>query len=324
MLQDCDLLLNVVLEDTTAIINKMYVGAVPGRSDSKAIDFVTAGEEFETLEFGNTSSVYIYNKEKAVNFKWLENDSDELPIDHKISTEGGNGELGTSGLAAGNRRIAIYDLGVGDKIKLRFSGGNVTYEGHETNGDVVSINGRRLTPQDTLQTGDIITVDKLNYLYNYVVLKLDSKVSVSGIYINAEENEKVWMPTIVDKGNNTVLITAGQSSIGNKVTTCYTTDGSEPTRTNGTSGPYDEFDVQLLKGGIVTIKAVSFTEGGVYSRVAELTIFADNLIGDGNSGSTGTRRATGTYDMQGNKVEAVRNGRLYIRDGKVVFFGVEK
>ena len=127
-----------------------------------------------------------------------------------------------------------------------------------------------------------------------------------------------------DKGNNTVLITAGQSSLGNKVTTCYTTDGSEPTRTNGTSGPYDEFDVQLLKGGIVTIKAVSFTEGGVYSRVAELTIFADDLIGGGNAGSAGTRRATGTYDMQGNKVEAVRNGKLYIRDGKVVFFGIEK
>ena len=61
-----------------------------------------------------------------MNFKWLENESNELPIDHKISTEGGNGVLSTSGLTAGNRRIAIYDLGVRDKIKLRFSGGSVT------------------------------------------------------------------------------------------------------------------------------------------------------------------------------------------------------
>ena len=236
-----------------------------------------------------------------------------------MSTESGEGAVTVSGLAAGNRRVAIHNLGAGDKIKLRFSGGGVTYEGHETNGNIISVDGKRLVPGDSLRTGDVIMVDKVNYLYNYVVLKLDSKASINGIYINAEETDKVSMPTLVDKGSNTVQITAGQSTMGNPVITCYTTDGSEPTRTNGTSGPYEEFDVQLLQGGIVTIKAVSYTEGGVYSKMAELTIFADDLIG-GNSRKSNTRVAAGTYDMQGNKVQSVRHGKLYIKDGKVVFF----
>lgn len=321
MQKDGDLLLNIMLSDSTVIINKMYVGEVPGRSASKAIDFITAGEEFETLEFGTQNNVYIRDKDASRLFRWLTNDSKELPIDYKLSTESGEGAITTSGLTAGNRRVAIHNLGAGDKIKLRFSGGGVTFEGHESNGNIVSVDGKRLVPGDSLRTGDVITVDKVNYLYNYVVLKLDSKVSVSGIYINAEEVEKVWMPTIVDKGSNTIQITAGQSSLGNQVTTCYTTDGSEPTRINGTSGPYDEFDVQLLGGGLVTIKAVSYTDGGVYSKVAELTIYADELLG--GSGKSNTRSMTGTYDMQGNKVEMMQPGRLYIRDGKVVFFGLQ-
>lgn len=317
--EDGSLLLKVVPKDSAVVINKIYIGSTPGRSHSEAIDFVTAGEEFEALEFGKTSSVYINEKEKAQAFKRVTNDSQELPIDNKLSTESGNGIISTNGIAASNRRIAIHELGKGDLIKVRFPSGGVTYEGHETNGNIVSVNGRRLTPGDSLRTGDVIRVDKVNDLYNYIVLKLNSKANVTGIYINSEETEKVSMPVIVDKGKNTVQITAGQSSIGNKVTTCYTVDGSEPTRTNGTSGPYEEFDVQLLKGGIVTIKAMSYTDRGLYSRVAELTIFADDLIG-GGSGSSNTRGATGTYDMQGNKVQSTRRGKLYIKDGKVVFF----
>jgi hypothetical protein len=56
--------------------------------------------------------------------------------------------------------------------------------------------------------------------------------------------------------------------------------------------------------------------------VAELTIFADELLG--SSGKSNTRGMTGTYDMQGNKVEMMQPGRLYIRDGKVVFFSTER
>ena len=209
-------------------------------------------------------------------------------------------------------------MAVGDQIKVRFFGGSLTYEGHEKNGDAVSVNGKILMPGDTLKTGDVITVEKVNYLYNYVVLKLDSKASVSGIFINDDEEEKVMMPTIVDKGSNTILITAGKSTTGHQVSTCYTTDGSEPSKLNGTSGPYDEIELHLLGGGMVTIKAVSYTDGGVYSKVASLTIYADDIVGSGKAGS---RSVTGIYDMQGNKVSAVRRGGLYIRDGKKVFFG---
>lgn len=319
MQHDGDLLLDIILKDSAVTVNRIYVGSVAKASEPVAFDFVSAAEEFETIETGCPSNVYYYNKEKAQVFRWLTNDSDNLPLYRKVSSEGGNGTLTTNGLTASNRRLAIHQLAKGDEIKVRFSGGAVTFEGHEQNGNVISVNGKRLAPQDTLRSGDVIKVEQVDYLYNYTILKLDSKVSVSGIFINTAEKEKVSMPTIVDKGNNIFVITAGVSSTGSPVTTCYTTDGSEPTRTNGTSGPYDEFDVELLGGGLITVKAVSYTDDGLYSKVAELIIYADDRIG--RSGKSNTRRVSGTYDMQGNKVESMQPGRLYIRDGKVVFFG---
>ena len=321
MKQDGDLLLTIELNDASTSISKMYIAAAPDRTQPTAIDFVTAAEEYEELELGRSTGVWYYGKTSKQQFCRFTNMTTSLDINGKISTEGGNGTLTNKGMVSGNRRIAIHNLAKGDSIIVRFSDGALTYEGHESKGDRIVVGDRQLAPQDTLQSGDVLVVSQVDYLNNYIVLKLDGKASISGIFINSAEIEKVSMPTIVDKGNNTVLISAGQSSIGNSVTTCYTTDGSEPSRTNGTSGPYDEFDVEMLSGGLITVKAVSYTDNGVYSKVAELTIFADDRIG--RSGKSSTRSAIGTYDMQGNKVDAVRVGKLYIRDGKVVFFGIE-
>lgn len=318
--KDGSLLLTIELTEASASINKMYVAAVPSKSKAAAIDFATASEEYETLAPGNATGVFYNGKTTAQTFYRLTNETRELPIDGKISTEGGAGEIINSGIKAGNRRIAIHALGKGDEIRIRFYGGNVTYEGHETKGDIVRVNGKRLAPGDTLRSGDVLKVEYIDYLNNYVVLKLDSKVSISGIFINRDEVEKIWMPTIVDQGSNTVLITAGRSSMDNPVSTSYTIDGSEPTERNGTSGPYEEFDVQLLGGNIVTIKAVSYNNRGMYSKVASLVIYASEMTDIPGITVDGNGQRQDVYDLYGRKVESLRRGQIYIVNGKKIFF----
>ncbi|MBQ9261615.1 MAG: chitobiase/beta-hexosaminidase C-terminal domain-containing protein, partial [Prevotella sp.] len=317
--QNCDILLNAELTETAVSIAKMYIGPAPSASEPAAIDFVSAFEGEEELDIENAASVWYYEKTSGVTFRRLANWSDALPIDGKISTEGGYGTLDNSGFMNSRRNIAIHNLAQGDTIKVRFSGGDIVYYGHETKGDIISVNGRILEPGDTLHTGDVIKVEKVDYLNNYVVLRFDAKVAISGIFINQDEVERVLMPTITDKGNNTFLITAGVSTTGKQVTTCYTTDGTEPTRMNGISGPYDSFEVQLLRGNNLVIKAVSYTDDGQMSRVATLDFFAYDMtaIEGITTDKEGTRAI---FDVHGRRITTMAPGHVYIINGKKVFF----
>ena len=242
-----------------------------------------------------------------------------MPIDGKVSTESGSGEITIDGIKASNRHIAIHNLAVGDEILVRFYGGALTYDGHESKGNRVKVNGKTLAAQDTLTSGDVIVVEKVDYLNNYVVLKLDSKCSISGIFINREEIEKVWAPTIVESGKNTVLITAGRSSMDYQVTTYYTTDGTDPSDRNGIGGPYESYDVELLDGSLVPVKAISYSSSGKVSKIATYNIFADTrteIVGV----PVETSKPQVIYDLQGRKVETPLEGRIYIIEGKKVLY----
>ena len=316
---DGDVLLKLDLSENSANISKMYIAAAPTASAAKALDFATAAEEYEDMETGNSTSVWFNGKTSAQTFKRLINDSDELPIDGKVSTESGSGEITIDGIKASNRHIAIHNLAVGDEILVRFYGGALTYDGHESKGNRVKVNGKTLAAQDTLTSGDVIVVEKVDYLNNYVVLKLDSKCSISGIFINREEIEKVWAPTIVESGKNTVLITAGRSSMDYQVTTYYTTDGTDPSDRNGIGGPYESYDVELLDGSLVPVKAISYSSSGKVSKIATYNIFADTrteIVGV----PVETSKPQVIYDLQGRKVETPLEGRIYIIEGKKVLY----
>lgn len=312
---DGNILLNLNLTEESTSISKMYIAAAPTAAAPAAIDFATASENYEEVETGGSTSVYVYGKSSAQTFKRLVNSSDELPIDGMISTEAGSGEITADGIKAANRHIAIHNLAAGDKITISFFGGALTYGGHETYGNRVSVDGKTLAAQSALKSGDVMVVEKVDYLNNYVVLKLDSKCCISGIFINRDEDEKVWAPTIIENGKNTVLITAGRSSLGYQVTTYYTTDGTDPSDRNGTGGPYDSYDVELLDGSLVPVKAISYSASGKASGITTFNIFADTrteIIGvpveDG--------KEQVIYDLQGRKVESPMEGRIYIIDGK--------
>lgn len=316
---DGDVLLNLELTEANTSINKMYIAAAPTTSAAKALDFASAAEEYEDLEVGSTTGVWFNGKSSAQTFKRLANGSDELPIDGKISTENGSGEITIDGITAANRHIAIHNLAIGDQILVRFYGGSLTFDGHETKGNRVSVNGKVLTAQDALSTGDVIVIDKVDYLNNYVVLKLDSKCSISGIFINRDETEKVWAPTIVESGKNTVVITAGRSSMENEVTTYYTIDGTTPSELNGIGGPYPTYDVELLDGALVEVKAISYSSTGQYSKVTTLVMFADTrteIIGV----PVEEGQVSDIYDLWGRRVETPRPGQIYIINGKKVLY----
>jgi len=314
--KDCDLLLRLCLAEASVNISKLIITSPIEASTPSAFDFITASEGYETLEKGGTASVYRSGKSGVQAFEKIINESDDLPVKGKLSIESGSGEITADGLKAGGRHLAIHNLAVGDTIRIRYFGGVLSYANFATKGDEASVNGRTLSTGDILQPEDVIVIDKVDYLNNYIVLKLDSKCLVSGIFINQKEKEKVLMPTIVESSTkNTLIITAGRSTTGGKVTTCYTTDGSDPTLDNGTSGPYESFDIELLYGGLVVVKAVSYSETGVMSQVASIVIYASDLtsifgvpVTDG--------KTPDIYDLKGRKVTSLQSGKIYIMNGK--------
>lgn len=315
--KDGDVLLNLELTDVAVSISKMYVAPAPKRSKAAAIDFATAGEEEEELLLDAGAAVWYGEKEAAVVFRRMANESGDMPVYGKVSTEGGNGALRTQGFKLDRRNIAIHNLAVGDTIKVRFSQGGIVYNGYAGKGDRVSVGGKLLEAGDSIRSGDVLKVESVDYLHNYVVLLYDARAIISGIFINTPEVEKILMPTITTKTNNTFVITGGISTTGNAVTTCYTVDGSEPTIFNGTSGPYESVEVQYIRAQQMTIKAFSYSETGAQSRV--VTVLYDGVDLTPIEGVQMDEPETQTgiiYDLMGRRVQNPQPGRLYIVDGK--------
>ncbi|MBQ3826979.1 MAG: hypothetical protein II812_02360, partial [Prevotella sp.] len=321
--QDGDVLLNLSLTEDAISIAKMYVASAPGKSKAAAIDFATAAEEEEDLDQGGAAGVWCHEREAMIKFLRFTNQSDELPINNKVSSENGYGANTTSGFTSGNRNIAIHNLAKGDTIKVRFAGGAMMYYGHKSYGNRVSVNGKLLQPGDTIHSGDVLKVEQVDYLNNYVVLRVGSKAAISGIFINTLETEKVLMPTITPKSSNTFLITSGVSTVGNEVGTIYTLNGTDPSMVNGTGGPYESFEIQVVHGEEMTIKAMSYSSSGMVSRITTLYYNGSDLtpIESVKVDENGlTEGETIMYDLQGRRVENPRPGNIYIINGKKVVY----
>ena len=322
VVRDGDVLLNVLLADESMKISRMYIAAKPSLSAPATIQFSEAAEEYEALEYGNVVNVYYKGKSSAQEFCRVTNNQGSLPISGKLSVEAAAGEIVTNGLRTNGSRIAVHNVARGDVIMVHYQTGAVTYAGHDEKGCRVRIGDHVLEAGDTIHSGDIVVVNQVDYLNNYVVLRLDSKAIVSGLFINSEGVESISIPTIVDKGKNTIQITGGKSSTGMNVTTIYTTDGTEPTEKNGTSadGCYETFEVKLLQGGMVTIKAVTVSETGITSPVATLIVNADHLVYGPSFLMDENGNMYDVYNAWGQKVNALRRGQLYIVNGKKIVY----
>ena len=260
---DGNLILHLKLTTAAVSIAKMVLTRTAEPSAPKVLDFATTQEEGETLEEGKPVTIYYNGQDTSTRFFRMTNDSESLPAEGKISTPSGKAGLTTGGMKIDRNRFAIHDLAIGDTIKIRFSGGELAFDGHATKGDKINVKstGVAIEPGTTLESGVTIIVDKVDYLNNYLVFLLDKTCVISGIFINNKEVEKIIAPSIRDRENGKLVqITPGRSTMDREVFTCYTTDGTDPSMVNGISGLMSEVFESKENRNVLSIQMHIYTQ----------------------------------------------------------------
>ncbi|MBR5698878.1 MAG: chitobiase/beta-hexosaminidase C-terminal domain-containing protein [Prevotella sp.] len=146
-------------------------------------------------------------------------------------------------------------------------------------------------------------------------------VSFDFTYIAPEIPEELTAPVITKKEGvkNTVTISVGKTSRETETaTTYYTTNGSEPSATNGTAITADT-DVELLED--CTVKAVTISTSGMQSEVVSYDFTYEVESGIKMPTSLKGRDIQAIYDLQGRKIDnrkSVNRKSLYIVNGKKV------
>ena len=141
-------------------------------------------------------------------------------------------------------------------------------------------------------------------------------VSYDFTYIAPEVPEELTAPAITKKEGvrNTITISVGKTSRDTETaTTYYTTDGSEPSATNGTAITADT-DVELSAD--CTVKAITISTSGMQSEVVTYDFTFEQESGINMSTLNPSRKNQTIYDLQGRKVTAAKRGALYITNGK--------
>ena len=141
-------------------------------------------------------------------------------------------------------------------------------------------------------------------------------VSYDFTYIAPEVPEELTAPAITKKEGvrNTITISVGKTSRDTETaTTYYTTDGSQPSATNGTAITADT-DVELSAD--CTVKAITISTSGKQSEVATYDFTFEQESGINMSTLNPSRENQTIYDLQGRKVTTVKRGALYITNGK--------
>ena len=141
-------------------------------------------------------------------------------------------------------------------------------------------------------------------------------VSYDFTYIAPEVPEELTAPAITKKEGvrNTITISVGKTSRDTETaTTYYTTDGSEPSATNGTAITADT-DVELSAD--CTVKAITISTSGKQSEVVTYDFTFEQESGINMSTLNPSRENQAIYDLQGRKVTTVKRGGLYITNGK--------
>ena len=171
-----------------------------------------------------------------------------------------------------DRNFSILSLKKGDKVTITISKAAETLKFSDTS---KALEITSATDNTASKLAEGATAKSGTAYYITADGNLDF-VTTGGVYIESVKIEEaaesdtaptiaetVSKPTITDNGDNTVSITAGVSDADKKVTTYYTTDGTEPTAES------TEYKEALALTADCTVKAVSISEQGTRSEVAE-------------------------------------------------------
>ena len=267
---------------------------VAAKSEPSVWDFVGMLTKGDALQFDSeqpltinlresstTDDVTTWSEKKRSDFEGIANFDGKLAVRKGASgvTERTYNNITTYRFT---QPFVIRHVGQGDEIVIRYIGGgsllNVT-PSESVSGALFAVDGMEVpTDGGLIEAGKIMKVTQAVAPDNYLVLRPTGEVDITGIFINHAEVDIVSAPVITDKGKNLIEVTAGNSLMGRRVITCYTTDGTDPTMTNGTSGPYDSFEVEVQDhNGIFEVRAVSYTDDGVLSPQNNLVIYVSGI-----------------------------------------------
>ena len=177
-------------------------------------------------------------------------------------------------------------------------------------------NGTAITADTDVELSEDCTVKALTISTSG---KQSEVVTFDFTYIAPEE---VSAPSINKKegAKNTVTIKAGKTTRdAETATTYYTTDGSEPTTTNGTAITTDT-DVELTQD--CTVKAITISTSGKQSEVVTFAFTYEQESGINQMENEELKMGNSPiYDLQGRKIvnrQSVNRNSLYIVNGKKV------
>ena len=174
-------------------------------------------------------------------------------------------------------------------------------------------NGTAITEDTDVELTEDCTVKAITISTSGVQSEV---VSYDFTYVAPEVPEELTAPAITKKEGvrNTITISVGKTSRDTETaTTYYTTDGSQPSATNGTAITADT-DVELSAD--CTVKAVTISTSGKQSEVVTYDFTFEQESGINMSTLNPSREDQTIYDLQGRKVTATKRGGLYITNGK--------
>jgi len=163
--------------------------------------------------------------------------------------------------------LAILDVQQGNSVKITYSGAALRYMKEST--------ATLAEGTNTLTSGQAYEVKSDGTLLLTVPANTEKHCDITVISIATIET--VSAPGLVLKDQavaNVFRIRHGSSSFGNSVTTYYTTDGTVPTKTNGTAITKSPYDLTLKESCI--LKVVTISETGIASGVVAINYVHSN------------------------------------------------
>ncbi len=243
--------------------------------------------ELKVGDENSTASVYTITNTfdgNSLRGRFAATNSADIYLRYKSGRPGNTGIFVNTGTSA---YFSIRNLKDGDKVKITSANSSAFYFASSNVTDEVTVSSSfscdkkgNITVDEgatKLESGKeytISTTGKTDHLDFWMA----HYAQITSIEITTTvDNETVDKPIIsvtgANGGNRTVSISSTNGTLGNTPTVYYTTDGTDPTKDNGTK--YTEaFTVSATS----TVKAISYISDDVVSDVASLEVEAGTTI----------------------------------------------
>ncbi len=195
-----------------------------------------------------------------------------------------------TGIFVNNKKSAYFsirNLKDGDKVKITsanssnfyFASSNVTddvtvssnFSYNSTNGAVVDEGATKLESGKEYTISTEGKTDHLDFwMAHYAQI---TSIEITTTVDNETVDEPIISVTGANGGDRTVSISSTNGTLGNTPTVYYTTDGTEPTKSNGT-----QYTEPFTVSTISTVKAISYISDDVVSKVASREVKAGTTI----------------------------------------------